>query len=44
MIYFKFEDYARYFAAKNDKYEFIDFGEDAAEGRRYAVKVIKDEE
>ena len=44
MFYFKTKDAALAFAEKRDHYRFIDLGEDAPEGRRYAVKVIASEE
>lgn len=42
MIYFRTEEAARAFAAKNAKYEFIDFGDgpEVENGHRYAVRVI----
>lgn len=40
MFYFRNEDAAKEFAEKKDEYEYIDFGPDAEDGHRYAVRVI----
>lgn len=40
MFYFSTEEEARKFADKRTSYHFIDFGEDAEEKRRYAVRVL----
>jgi hypothetical protein len=42
MFYFREEQAAIDFAAKRDEYTFIDLGEEAEDGHRYAVRVIEE--
>ena len=44
MIYFKNEIDARQFAGKQEFYTFYDLGPEAEEGRRYAVRVLPEED
>ena len=44
MFYFKTEEAALEFAGKREYYMYVDFGDEAEDGRRYAVRVLAEEE